>query len=202
MSGPTNLPMVTEAELGGHLRASRPRAALVSALTMTVPPDSALPIPAAGVDAAVEWVREHLGDLTLEGPEGVAASPTFRGGQRAADAALTAYDVRGYAGARNEVWPAERRGASALSPYVRYGLLPLPRLWEHVQNGPERDREKFRDELLWQEYPVTSMRGWARAWPPSSASSSRPGRPGPSRGRRRWPAWAAASSSSSSRAGW
>ncbi len=97
-------------------------------------------------------MREHLGDLALEGPEGVAASPRFRGGQTAADAALALFDVRGYASGRNEVWPEARRAASALSPYVRYGILGLPRVWEHVADGPQRDREKYRDELLWQEY--------------------------------------------------
>ncbi len=97
-------------------------------------------------------MAEHLGELTAEGPGGVAASPRFRGGQAAADAALAAWDPSGYAARRNEVQPADRRGASALSPYVRYGLLPLPRLHEHVADAPARDRAKYRDELLWQEY--------------------------------------------------
>jgi len=111
-----------------------------------------LPTPPREREAAVAWVREHLGDLTLEGAAGLAASPRFAGGQTAAEAALAAFDVRGYASGRNEVWPEARRAASALSPYIRYGILPLPRVWDHVADGPQRDREKYRDELLWQEY--------------------------------------------------
>ncbi len=103
-------------------------------------------------DDVVAWVAEHLGDLTAEGAAGVVASPAFRGGQAAADAALAAYDVGGYAARRNEVWPERRRGASALSPYVRHGLLPLQRVWTQVAGGPARDVRTYRDELLWQEY--------------------------------------------------
>ena len=110
--------------------------------------DRVLPVPVPGPDAAVAWVRAHLGDLVA----GVDASPVFRGGQRAADERLAAFDVAGYAARRNEVWPIERRGASALSPYVRHGLIGLPALWAHVRGGPSRDVVKYRDELLWQEY--------------------------------------------------
>ncbi|MEM1249476.1 MAG: deoxyribodipyrimidine photolyase, partial [Acidobacteriota bacterium] len=53
----------------------------------------------------------------------------------AADAALAAFDVRGYAARRNEVLPRSRRGASALSPYIRHGLLTLPRAWDAVEGG-------------------------------------------------------------------
>jgi deoxyribodipyrimidine photo-lyase len=82
----------------------------------------------------------------------VAASPRFRGGQTAADATLATLDVTGYARDRNEVLPAARRGATAVSPYVRHGLLTLPQLWAAVADAPARDRRKYRDELLWQEY--------------------------------------------------
>ncbi|MDL5157170.1 FAD-binding domain-containing protein [Actinomycetospora termitidis] len=108
-----------------------------------------LPVPEPGPDAAVAFVAEHLGDLTCDTP---AASGAFRGGQDAADAALAALDVTNYARRRNDVWPPERRGASRMSPYIRYGLLPLPDLWEHVADAPQRDRTKYRDELAWQEY--------------------------------------------------
>ena len=60
--------------------------------------------------------------------------------------------MTGYARRRNEVWPESRRGASRLSPYIRHGLLTLPRVWSHVAGGPEEDVAKFRDELRWQEY--------------------------------------------------
>jgi deoxyribodipyrimidine photo-lyase len=97
----------------------------------------------------VAYVADHLGDL-VDGE--VAASPRFRGGQLAADAALAALDLTGYAVRRNEVWPGGRRGATGLSPYIRHGLLPLPLLWDAVADAPGRDRDRFRDELLWQEY--------------------------------------------------
>ena len=103
-------------------------------------------------DAAVSWVAEHLGDLTLEGAEGVRASPAFRGGQDAADVALAALDVTGYAARRSQVLPERSRGASRMSPYVRHGLVDLPTVWDHVAGAPPRDRTKYRDELLWQEY--------------------------------------------------
>jgi len=109
-----------------------------------------LPLPPAhDVAAAERFVADHLGGLVTGE---VAASPRFRGGQAAADAALAALDVTGYAARRNEVWPVERRGATAVSPYVRHGLLTLPELWTAVADAPPRDRSKYRDELMWQEY--------------------------------------------------
>ena len=108
-----------------------------------------LPVPEPGPDAAVDFVREHLGDLTCDEPE---ASGAFRGGQTAADAALAALDITGYARQRNEVWPPEARGATRVSPYIRYSLLDLPTMWDAVADAPARDRTKFRDELAWQEY--------------------------------------------------
>lgn len=113
----------------------------------------ALPSIPAGDRPAVEaWVARELGDLTFEGPDGIVGSTAFAGGQDAADAALRELDVAGYARKRNEVWPAERRGATRLSPYIRHGLLPLPEVWAAVEDAPPRDRGTFRDELLWQEY--------------------------------------------------
>ena len=108
---------------------------------------SGLPPPEPGAEA--QWVGQHLGGL-FAGP--VAPSTRFRGGQAAADAALDGFDVRGYASRRNEVWPPGARGASGLSPWIRHGLITLPRAWKHVEGGPARDVEKFRDELMWQEY--------------------------------------------------
>ncbi len=115
-----------------------------------------LPVPPdldAGVGAAVAWVGEHLSDLTPPPPpDAPVASVRFRGGQRSADAALATLDLAGYADARNEVLPETARGATGLSPYVRHGLLDLPTLWRAAADAPARDRDRFRDELLWQEY--------------------------------------------------
>jgi deoxyribodipyrimidine photo-lyase len=108
-----------------------------------------LPVPAPDRDACEELVRRHLADLAT-GP--IVGSGRFRGGQRAADAALAAFDVAGYASRRNQVLPRAHRGASALSPYIRHGSLPLRTVWDAVGDGPPSDVGKFRDELLWQEY--------------------------------------------------
>nr|WP_240189392.1 FAD-binding domain-containing protein [Nakamurella flavida] len=105
----------------------------------------------ASTDDVIAWVSTHLGDLTREGPDGVRAG-AFRGGQSAADAALDALDVTGYARTRSTVLPVARRGASRMSPYIRYGLTPLPQVWAAVADAPTGDRGKYRDELLWQEY--------------------------------------------------
>lgn len=106
-----------------------------------------MPTPETGDE--VSWVVRHVGHLVCDD---VAASRRFRGTQRAADAALGALDVTGYAQRRNEVLPVSRRGASGLSPWIRHGMLTLPTVWDRVADAPERDRETFRDELLWQEY--------------------------------------------------
>jgi len=108
-----------------------------------------LPLPQPGQAAAVAFVASHLGHV-VDGD--VIASLRFSGGQQQADAALAAFDVSGYARRRNEVYPQPSRGASGLSPYIRHGLLSLREVWDHVAGGPERDVEKYRDELLWQEF--------------------------------------------------
>ena len=106
---------------------------------------------AEGGAATLAWVAEHLGDLALEGPGGVRRGGHV-GGQTAADAALAGLDVTGYARRRSTVLPESGRGATRLSPYVRHGLVPLPELWRAVADAPPQDRDKFRDELLWQEF--------------------------------------------------
>jgi deoxyribodipyrimidine photo-lyase len=145
-----------------------------------------LPSPPAGdVEAVRVWTATHLGDLTLEGASGVTASPRFRGGQSTASAVLAELDIRGYAAKRNQVQPLDSRGASAVSPWIRYGLISLPELWQRVGDAPARDRGKYRDELLWQEYarhlyarvgtgtgrplrdaPAQGAPAWADPWPP------------------------------------
>ena len=94
------------------------------------------------------WVDRHLGDLCSE----PARTSSIRGGQAAADAALASLDLAGYAARRSNVLPVERRGATRMSPYIRHGLLTLPQLWQSARDAPPRDRQKYRDELLWQEY--------------------------------------------------
>jgi deoxyribodipyrimidine photo-lyase len=109
---------------------------------------SLLPPPPRDRQGVLSWVGTQLDGLY----RGVVRASDIVGGQQAADAALARYDVTGYARRRNEVWPESRRGASRLSPYIRHGLLTLPRVWSHVAGGPEEDVAKFRDELRWQEY--------------------------------------------------
>ena len=108
--------------------------------------DTMLRVPDPGDE--VRWVGEHLADVCIDEPR---RSDRFVGTQEAADAAISAFDLTGYAKRRNEVLPLSRRGASGLSPWIRHGLLTLPRVWATV-NGPRADLEKFRDELRWQEY--------------------------------------------------
>lgn len=108
-----------------------------------------LPTPEPGRSEAESFVSTYLSHLACDD---VAGSQRFRGGQTAADTALATFDVTGYANKRNEVLPVGRRGASALSPYIRHGLLTLREVWDHVADGPARDVSKYRDELLWQEY--------------------------------------------------
>ena len=111
-----------------------------------------LPPHDADVTGVTRWVIEHLGHVLAEDPTDAEPSPRFRGGQRAADRALAAFDVVGYAANRNEAYPTGRRAASGLSPYIRHGLLSLPEVWDAVAGGPDQDVSRFRDELLWQEY--------------------------------------------------
>lgn len=115
-----------------------------------LPPPPSLADGAARADV-VGWVAEHLGDLTLEGADGVRAG-AITGGQAAADTALATLDVTGYARSRSTVLPESRRGASRMSPYIRHGLLTLREVWDAVASAPSRDRERYRDELMWQEY--------------------------------------------------
>lgn len=108
------------------------------------------PAPSAGVDAALHWAKTHIPDLAGPGP--FTASSRFRGGDTAATDALNATILDGYATRRGNVTPVNTRGATGLSPYIRHGLLTLGQLWRFVNDAPDEDRTKFRDELLWQEY--------------------------------------------------
>ena len=77
---------------------------------------------------------------------------SIRGGQSAANTALANLDITRYAEDRSEVLPREKRGATVLSPYIRHNLLTLSQVYSAVKDAPFKDREKFRDELFWQEY--------------------------------------------------
>jgi deoxyribodipyrimidine photo-lyase len=77
---------------------------------------------------------------------------SIRGGQTAANQSLASLDITGYAKQRSQVLPVSSRGATLLSPYIRHNLLTLRQVWNYVSSAPFEDREKFRDELLWQEY--------------------------------------------------
>lgn len=138
-------------------------------------------LPTPDPDDVLAWTEHHLGDLSRDG---VRASARFRGGQRAADAALASLDASGYARRRNEVLPVKARGATGLSPYIRHGLLTLPQVWNTAGHAPTRDRDKLRDELMWQEYarhlyarlgtrtrtalraePARAANRWEQPWP-------------------------------------
>ncbi len=77
---------------------------------------------------------------------------SIRGGQTAANIALANLDISGYANKRSEVLPRNRRGATVLSPYIRHNILTLGEVYQAVELAPFKDKEKFRDELFWQEY--------------------------------------------------
>ena len=122
-------------------RAVREQAVVAAADTAPVT-GRRLPDPPSERRQVRQWVDSHLGDLCVPVPSGAAedadglTSPRIRGGQHAADAAMQAFDVGGYARRRNNVWPPADRGASGLSPYIRHGLLTLREVWDHVAGGP------------------------------------------------------------------
>lgn len=98
-------------------------------------------------DEADALLEQHFGGLYSGG-----GRSSIRGGQTAANQALAQLDISGYAKKRSAVLPLKNRGATVLSPYIRHNLLTLKQVWDHVGRAPYQDREKFRDELLWQEY--------------------------------------------------
>lgn len=96
----------------------------------------------------VEVIERDFRGL-FSGELGLSSIP---GGQTAADAALASLDITNYAQQRSEFLPQDKRGASMLSPYIRHNILTLDRVYRAVKTAPYKDREKFRDELFWQEY--------------------------------------------------
>jgi deoxyribodipyrimidine photo-lyase len=115
-----------------------------------------LPAPIVGKEAA--WIAKHLRGLY----EGSVGCGFAAGGQRAAARALDTLDIAGYANRRSMVAPKSARGASKLSPYIRYNLLTLRDVHDHpaVQTSNSLDRFRFRSELLWQDY----ARHWYTVW--------------------------------------
>jgi len=96
----------------------------------------------------IDIVKQNFSGL-FSGAIGVSE---ITGGQTAADYALKNLDITGYANMRNQVFPKSSRGASVLSPYIRHNILTLSDVSKAVRTAPYKDREKFQDELLWQEY--------------------------------------------------
>jgi deoxyribodipyrimidine photo-lyase len=96
----------------------------------------------------IDIVKQNFSGL-FSGAIGVSE---ITGGQTAATQALENLDITGYANMRNQVFPKSSRGASVLSPYIRHNILTLSDVSIAVRTAPYKDREKFQDELLWQEY--------------------------------------------------
>lgn len=97
---------------------------------------------------SIDIIRDDFSGL-YSGELGISS---IKGGQTAANQALAQLDITGYAALRSEVLPVEKRGASVLSPYIRHNILTLDQVYRAVKDAPYKDREKFRDELFWQEY--------------------------------------------------
>jgi deoxyribodipyrimidine photo-lyase len=101
------------------------------------------------LDASTTSIIERDFSHLYSGELGLSSIP---GGQTAADSALARLDITGYAQRRSEVLPRNKRGASMLSPYIRHNILTLGQVHRETNNAPFKDREKFHDELMWQEY--------------------------------------------------
>jgi len=104
---------------------------------------------AIDADEAVLHIIERDFKGLYSGDLGVSS---IAGGQSAANRALEELDIARYSEDRSQVLPREKRGASVLSPYIRHNILTLAQVNDAVKDAPQKDREKFRDELYWQEY--------------------------------------------------
>lgn len=109
-----------------------------------------LPVSPPGRAAAEVFVTTHLAHLVdrRAAANQPLSSARFRGGQRAADEALSRFLVDGYEQGLHVAYPQRDRTGSALSPWVRNGLLDLGRLWDRVADGPAADVAAFRWSLL------------------------------------------------------
>ena len=131
-----------------------------------------LPAPAPGRAAAEAFVTTHLAHLVdrRAAANQPLSSARFRGGQRAAEEALARFRVDGYHRGLDAAYPQRDRTGSELSPWIRNGLLPLGRLWDHVADGPPADVAAFRRSLLRLErarlrYAAAALPGTAPAGP-------------------------------------
>jgi deoxyribodipyrimidine photo-lyase len=100
----------------------------------------------------LNFTTDELVSLHFEGLHSGGGKSFIKGGQTSANKALQNLDITRYASDRSEVFPVNRRGATVLSPYIRHNLLTLKQVWVAVKDAPFKDREKFQDELMWQEY--------------------------------------------------
>ncbi len=109
-----------------------------------------LPVFPPGRAAAEAFVTTHLAHLVdrRAAANQPLSSARFRGGQRAADEALARFRVEGYERGLHLAYPQRDRIGSALSPWIRNGLLDLGRVWDHVADGPAADVAAFRRSLL------------------------------------------------------
>jgi deoxyribodipyrimidine photo-lyase len=93
----------------------------------------------------------YLADA-LDGLYSGPATPSpIVGGRREALRRLQAFDVRDYARTRNDVL---RRGVSALSMYIRHGVLGLAELRDYLlaRFGRDPGADKFVNELGWRAF--------------------------------------------------
>jgi deoxyribodipyrimidine photo-lyase len=93
------------------------------------------------------YLAEALEEL-FNGP--TEPAPTV-GGRRAALARLRAFDLRDYNRTRNFL---NRNGVSALSMYIRHGVLSLAEVRDYVLSrfGQNADVAKFINELAWRAF--------------------------------------------------
>ncbi len=113
-----------------------------------------LPVPEPGRWPAEAFVLEHLADVIdrRRPRDEPLSSATVRGGQLAAENALRRFRLDRYAARGRLAYPVPQRVVSGLSPWIRHGLLTLPRVWDSVAGGPDDDVHAFRRALLRQEY--------------------------------------------------
>lgn len=83
--------------------------------------------------------------------QGEPTAASTEGGRTAALARLQAFDVQRYADTRNHT---TRRGVSALSPYIRHGVLSLAEIRDYVitRFGTGPSVAKYVNELAWRHF--------------------------------------------------